>query len=106
MVYILDTTSYPQWPPSEGWNSITEIYRSYYDISVDHCNQSKINILIIQRTKTRKILNLDSIIRKLTFHTNHHIQSFCFELHSIKEQMQRTFCTDILIGVHGAGLTW
>ncbi len=28
------------------------------------------------------------------------------EEHSLREQMQIATCTDVLIGVHGAGLVW
>ena len=37
---------------------------------------------------------------------NHSVEIVVMETMSLRQQMQKIYCTDVLIGVHGAGLTW
>ena len=38
--------------------------------------------------------------------TSQDVETFAMETLSIREQIKKVYCSDVLIGVHGAGLTW
>ena len=61
------------------------------------------NITFILRKGTREITNIDEVKHKLQSYTINYIY---LENYTIKEQIEIIANTDILIGVHGAGLTW
>jgi hypothetical protein len=72
---------------------------------IEYKNKSSKNITFILRNeeKTRKITNLDFVKEKLQ---SYDINYIYLENHTIKNQLEIIANTDILIGVHGAGLTW
>ena len=61
------------------------------------------NISFILRNGTREITNIDFVKDKLQ---SYNINYIYLENHSVKEQLEIIANTDILIGVHGAGLSW
>ena len=56
--------------------------------------------------KSRKILNIKDLANALALHETVEVKVITFEEMSIQKQMQEAYCTDILIGVQGAGLAW
>ena len=67
-----------------------------------YLNISKI-ITFILRNGTRTITNIDFVKDKLQ---SFNIKYIYLENYNIKEQLNIIANTDILIGVHGAGLSW
>ncbi len=61
------------------------------------------NITFILRNGTREITNIDNVKEQLL---SYNINYVYLENHSVKEQLEIIATTDILIGVHGAGLSW
>tara|TARA_Y100000589_G_C27147811_1_gene627618 strand:+ start:112 stop:1074 length:963 start_codon:yes stop_codon:yes gene_type:complete len=66
--------------------------------------KDKRSITFILRKTTRKIQNIRYVKRKLRNYKN--IRYIYLEDYSIDEQLRIISNTDILIGLHGAGLTW
>ena len=60
-------------------------------------------VTFILRRNTRIIDNIEEIQLQLS---NLNIQYIYFEDHSLEKQLEIVYNTDILIGVHGAGLAW
>ena len=65
-----------------------------------------LSIVIIQRGWKRKILNIHEVLHNIKLLGSHNVTVVTFEQHSLREQMRIAYCSDILIGVHGAGLAW
>jgi capsular polysaccharide biosynthesis protein len=61
------------------------------------------NITFILRKGTREITNINYVINQLQ---SYNIRYIYLENYTIKKQLEIIANTDILIGVHGAGLTW
>lgn len=61
------------------------------------------NITFILRNGTREITNIDYVKDKLQ---SYNINYIYLENHTVKDQLEIIANTDILIGVHGAGLSW
>jgi len=61
------------------------------------------NITFVLRNGTREITNIDYVKYGLQ---SYNINYIYLENHNVKEQLEIIANTDILIGVHGAGLTW
>ena len=73
------------------------------NFDIEYRKNSTKNISFILRNGTREITNTDFVKEKLQ---SYNINYICLENHSIKEQLEIIANTDILIGVHGAGLSW
>lgn len=76
-------------------------------------NDKTIRVTIVDRQKNFKLLNRDQIAKQFqqSRHHYHHqvivAQGVVFEnLPSLKEQMTIAASTDVLVGMHGNGLTW
>ena len=69
------------------------------------CNDSK-TVLILQRTKSRHILNVKDI--ESAFRSQGHTQIITksFEGKPISKQMALVQCASVFVGVQGAGLAW
>ena len=63
----------------------------------------KERVTFILRRDNRKILNIDEV---KAFFGNMPVRFVFLEDYSIQEQFEIIVNTDILIGLHGAGLTW
>ncbi len=72
------------------------------NFNIEYTNNTK-NITFILRKGTREITNIDYIKDKLE---PYNINYIYLENHNVKEQIEKIANTDILIGVHGAGLSW
>ena len=81
-------------------------YKMKFNIRDETCDQRKTKILIINRSTNRKIINIEELINNLIFNTSEDVETIAMETLSIREQIQKVHCTDVFIGVHGAGLTW
>ena len=105
---MTDTKNPYPWhlPKREDWEMTVEYYLRYFNISKEYCNKQNTNIMIINRKNNRKILNIKDVAKKLALDTSRQIKVITFEELSIQKQMQEVYCTDIMIGVQGAGLTW
>ncbi|GLV39150.1 EGF-domain O-GlcNAc transferase [Carabus blaptoides fortunei] len=70
-------------------------------------NNSKIHITFLSRdTKYRRVLNEDDLINALKRNENYEVQKIVYNRQlSFKKQLEITRNTDVLIGIHGAGLT-
>ena len=69
----------------------------------DNTKNNTKNITFILRNGTREITNIEYVKNKLQ---SYNVNYIYLENHSIKEQIEKIANTDILIGVHGAGLSW
>ncbi|XP_067626154.1 EGF domain-specific O-linked N-acetylglucosamine transferase [Eurosta solidaginis] len=69
--------------------------------------QAKLRITFLsRRTKYRQVLNENELLEALGTNSSYHVQRISFERGlSFSEQLAITRNTDILIGMHGAGLT-
>ncbi len=86
--------------------ALTKFLLNAYNITIDSCHAhdpAQPQITIIERRGRRKILNVQDIKGNLTQAGYSHVTSTAFETHSLREQMLLAYCSDILIGVHGAG---
>ena len=77
-----------------------------FNIKTDKCDRKKSKILIITRNTNRKILNIEQLTETLMRMTSQDVETVAMETLSIREQIKKVYCSDVLIGVHGAGLTW
>ena len=77
-----------------------------FNIKAEKCDQKKAKILIINRDTNRKILNIEQLIETLMSMTSQDVETVAMETLSIRKQIEKVYCSDVLIGVHGAGLTW
>ena len=77
----------------------------YHDSYLSLTNEnSKLNILLINRIQNRKIVNFNEILSGLhQKYINSTVEMIHYEHLSFIEQVNRTRSTDILIAVHGAG---
>lgn len=77
------------------------------NIPLHHKDDDKIRITFLERkTKFRRILNSDELITELQKNESYSIQSVQFERTlPFIDQLAIVRNTDILIGIHGAGLT-
>ena len=66
-------------------------------------SKSKKNVTFVLRRESRKILNIEEIQNLLK---NIDIKYIFLEDYSIREQLNIIANTDIMVGVHGAGLIW
>ena len=82
------------------FRSFTNHIIKNYNISND---KFKNKIVFILRRKTRQILNIEYCKTKLS---NYSIKYVYMEDLSIKEQLELVSNCEILIGMHGQGLTW
>ncbi|KAK4033595.1 hypothetical protein C8A01DRAFT_49870 [Parachaetomium inaequale] len=73
---------------------------------VDAPGPAPINLTFIDRTGSRKLLDHDALLATVAAkHPHVRIQSIDFSTISFREQLQLVRETDVLLGVHGAGLT-
>ena len=49
---------------------------------------------------------MQQLVQALKLNSSHNVEAVVMEKLTVRKQMQKVFCTDIMIGVHGAGLTW
>ena len=54
----------------------------------------------------RRIEDIDDVVSTLLKAGHNNVQVVDFSKHTFKEQLHIVLCTDILVGVQGAGLTW
>lgn len=73
------------------------------NFDIEYKKNSTKNISFILRKGTREITNIDFVKDKLQ---SYNINYIYLENHNVKEQLEIIANTDILIGVHGAGLSW
>jgi len=73
------------------------------NFGIEYRKNSTKNITFILRKGTREIINIDFVKDKLQ---SYNINYIYLENHTVKEQLEIIANTDILIGVHGAGLSW
>lgn len=73
------------------------------NFDIEYRKNNTKNITFILRNGTREITNIDYVKDNLQ---SHNINYIYLENHTIKEQLEIIANTDILIGVHGAGLSW
>lgn len=73
------------------------------NFDIEYKKNDKKNITFILRKGTREITNIDYVQDNLQ---SYNINYVYLENHSVKEQLEIIANTDILIGVHGAGLSW
>ncbi|TAQ83290.1 hypothetical protein B7494_g8387 [Chlorociboria aeruginascens] len=79
---------------------------SHFSITPSRDPASPLVLTFINRTSTRRLLSQDIFLSNLTnLYPNITIQSIDFAAISLKEQLTVAQNTDILVGVHGAGLT-
>ncbi len=86
--------------------ALTKFLLNTYNISLSSClerDPAQPQITIIERRERRKILNIQEVTGNLTQIGYTRVNSTAFEAHSLREQMLLAFCSDILIGVQGAG---
>ena len=81
-----------------------------YDIpaTTDPVRQSPLRITLVERTTKRRLLNLSALLGALEPRlpaTRASIQVIDFATLSLADQVRLAHDTDILVGVHGAGLT-
>ncbi|KAJ4287064.1 hypothetical protein N0V88_007833 [Collariella sp. IMI 366227] len=78
--------------------------RDRLSAKADH-RSSPVNVTFINRTGSRKLLDHEALLAALAAeHPHVRIQSVDFAAISFKEQLQLVQATDVLLGVHGAGL--
>ncbi len=73
------------------------------NFNIEYNNNNTKQITFILRNDSRKITNIDYVKDKLKPYSINYIY---LENHTIKEQIEIIANTNILIGVHGAGLSW
>ena len=73
------------------------------NFDIEYRKNSTKNITFILRNGTREITNIDYVKDNLQ---SYNINYIYLENHTVKEQLEIIANTDILIGVHGAGLSW
>ena len=73
------------------------------NFDIEYTKNNTKNITFILRNGTREITNIDFVKNKLQ---SYNVNYIYLENHSVKEQIEKIANTDILIGVHGAGLSW
>jgi len=67
---------------------------------------SKYKSVIIIERKDRRIPNIQDLTKAAEQMGFKHVQVVALERLTVREQMANLVATDILIGVHGAGLQW
>ncbi|OBT76025.1 hypothetical protein VF21_03487 [Pseudogymnoascus sp. 05NY08] len=79
---------------------------SFYDLAATPATHPDIVLTFIDRLSTRRLLEQDTHLAALRAHIPHlKVQSIDFATLSFAEQIKVVRDTDILVGVHGAGLT-
>jgi len=73
------------------------------NFNIEYRKNSSKNVTFILRKGTREITNIDYVKDNLQ---SYNINYIYLENHTVKEQLEIIANTDILIGVHGAGLAW
>jgi hypothetical protein len=73
------------------------------NMSISYEPRSQKSITFILRKGSRRITNIDYVKERLLRYSINYV---FLEDHTIHEQLQIIANTDVLIGVHGAGLTW
>ena len=73
------------------------------NFDIEYRKNSTKHITFILRNGTREITNIDYVKDNLQ---SYNINYIYLENHTVKEQLEIIANTDILIGVHGAGLSW
>ena len=63
-------------------------------------------VLVLQRTKSRSLLNTVEIVDALKGYGFEHVILVSFEDKPLSEQLQIIQCASVFIGVQGAGLAW
>jgi biopolymer transport protein ExbD len=69
------------------------------------CANNK-QVTILQRAKTRHLANINEVVNYFTSHGINNVQIVQFETLNIFEQLSTVMCSNVFIGVHGAGLGW
>ena len=70
------------------------------------CVPEPVRVMIVQREKTRRILNAQELARSAST-LNQHVSVVVLERLSLKEQIRLMACGNVVVaGVHGAGLEW
>lgn len=84
-----------------SFNDFKKTILDNFDIEYKKTNSK--NITFILRKGSREITNIDYVKDNLQ---SYNINYIYLENHSVQEQLEIIANTDILIGVHGAGLSW
>ena len=61
---------------------------------------------MIQRKSSRKIININELVRVAKNYGYKNVKIVYLEEHSTAEQMQIMYCADVLLGVQGSGMVW
>lgn len=75
----------------------------FNNFNIEYRKNSSKNVTFILRKGTREITNIDYVKDNLQ---SYNINYIYLENHTVKEQLEIIANTDILIGLHGAGLSW
>lgn len=77
------------------------------NIKLHHRTSDKVRITLLSRGTTyRNILNEQEIVEELLKNKQYHVQRVVYDRKmTFTEQLEVTHNTDVLIGMHGAGLT-
>jgi len=89
---------------SAGQREVVNYLLRFTNRSDEMCTPG--TITIVQRV-ARKILNIEALVNAIKHIPNTHTQVVIFEhIPNMLEQLRIVRCTDLLIGVQGAGLQW
>ena len=89
---------------AEGYNfeDLREYFRKAFNINCPPCSSTRVTII---NRKIRTILNAEEMKQAAT-KAGFYTKVVYLSNLSIREQFKAIMCTDILVGVHGAGLRW
>ena len=93
-------------PSHRDVTRLVDHYKMRFNIKAENCDRKKKKILIINRNINRKILNIEHLTQSLIRRTLQDVETIAMKTVSIRKQIGKVYCSDVLIGVHGAGLTW
>ena len=95
-------------PSHHDVTRLVDHYITTFGINEESCKMVKgqTKILVLNRNTNRRILNMKQLSQRLREVMFVGLEIVTMETMSVREQIQKVYCSDVLIGVHGAGLTW